>query len=162
SGCDARCRSGTALVTVHLDGAAADADELLVTAQLADKPLMTQPFSWHGGASGTLELRFPSGYPSGARVDVQIAARRGGAPLAPRTATATLAPGCSTFDLRVAPGGSGDGGTGGNGNGDGGSNDDGGAGADAGPPPNPCVQPNSDGVECAHTDDPCLRSGVCA
>jgi hypothetical protein len=150
AGCDARCQPGTALVTVLLDGAAADADGLAVTAQLAGAPVMTQTFAWHGGGNGTLELRFPSGYPAGARVDVTVVAQKSGAAVGSGSAVATLPEGCAAFELRVAPAGSGDGGSG-----DGGTSADGSAG-------DPCAQPNSDGVVCAPTSDPCRRPGVCA
>jgi hypothetical protein len=151
AGCEQRCRPSTALVTVLLDGVAANADTLLVTARLDGAAPMTQSFTWDGsGAAGTLELRFPSGYPIGAHVDVQVVARHGSQPVGNGSAVATLAAGCSTFELRVTPAGGSDGSDGGDG---GGSGDGGG---------DPCAQPNSDGVECAHTDEPCRRSAVCS
>jgi hypothetical protein len=146
AGCEPRCRSGTALLTVLLDGAAANADDLLVKAQLSGAPVMTQPFPWPGGASGTLELRFPSGYPAGGHVEVQVLARKSGQIVGTGSAVATLPPGCATFDVRVAASVD-----------DGGAVSDGGAGGG-----DPCAQPGSDGVVCAPTSDPCRRPGVCA
>jgi hypothetical protein len=111
AGCSARCRPGTALVTVLLDGTAADADALVVTAQLAGASLMSQRFDWHGDGSGTLELRFPSGYPAGGRVDVGVSAQKGGAVVGNGSAVATLPDGCASFDLRVDPVAASDGGS---------------------------------------------------
>jgi len=148
AGCDQRCRPGTALVTVLLDGTAGAADELEVTAQLSGAKVMSQSFAWPGGSSGTLELRFPAGYPAGARVDVQVQAQKGGSVVGSGSAVTTLPESCAAFDLRVAPASNDDGGSGGNGEVDGGGD--------------PCAAPNSDGIECAHSADPCQRSGTCS
>jgi hypothetical protein len=114
---------------------------------------MTHSFPWSGAATGTLELAFPSGYPTGQPVDVRVAAERAGLLIGSGALHDTLQSGCSSFGLVVSDGSSGD--------------DDGGAAIDLAPPPPDlaigiCAAANSDGKVCAPTDNPCRRPGVCA
>lgn len=158
-GCSARCRPGTALVTVELTGSAAQADAIAVAAELAGGVPMQRTFAWSGGDAATLELQFPSGYPAGAGVDVQVSALRRGVPVGVGEDHEVLRPGCSTLRVVVA------GGVGGGGAIDdgGASDDDGGAAAPdlAAPGGDPCAATGSDGVVCAPANGPCQRAGVC-
>jgi len=139
-----RCRSATALITIALDGESRRAEQLQVDAALSTGKLMERTYAWHGEPAGTLELLFPSGYPVGQRIDVQVVARSGDRPLGRGQLSEPLQPDCSAFRLVVsdtaAP--------------DGGSTPDAGAS-------DPCTAAGSDGVVCAPTSNRCQRAGTC-
>ena len=123
------CNPGTVFATVDFDSATAAANMLDIqvsidggtakSSQLAHTP---------GDAQGTVEIDFPSGYPTGKRVDVTIVARSGQTVLGSQTAhIPSLPSGCMTLSFRFSGGGS-DGGAGSGGGGAGGRGGAGGGG----------------------------------
>jgi hypothetical protein len=98
-----QCATGTLLVEVTLAGPALAADTLdvaiVIDGGAAMKTSIAKPA---GSAAGSIEVDFPSGYPSNRTVTVTVTARSGAVILAVGSATAApLAPGCARLDLFV-------------------------------------------------------------
>ena len=79
-----RCRAGTLLVAVTLEGAAVDADTFTIDVALdggtpAESTLTHVP----GQTSGNVEVEFPRGYPTGSVVTITVQASSAGAPVVP-------------------------------------------------------------------------------
>jgi hypothetical protein len=101
-GCgSAPCRDGTALVTVNFaDALGADAVEIGVTVD-ATQHVDTRLDGWSGGTTGTVEVRFPSGYPVGRELNIEIIAWKGDVALGSGSASLVAAPGCSAVSVNV-------------------------------------------------------------
>ncbi|MGZ3438357.1 MAG: hypothetical protein ACXVDD_02530, partial [Polyangia bacterium] len=97
-----RCKAGTLLVAVELVGPAIGADALLVDVSSdGGTPAHTRLDHKTGAASGTIEIEFPGGYPTGAPVTVTVTALQSGQTLARAMAIALLGAGCDTTSVRV-------------------------------------------------------------
>lgn len=117
-----KCKGGTMLLTVTLAGPALAADNIEVAVDVSSGA----PSGGDGGASdggapldgrftlpgstkpGTVEIDFPSGYPTGQMVGVRVTAFKGGARITSNRVSTIAAPTCSTLAITV---GGGDGGT---------------------------------------------------
>jgi len=98
-----RCKSGTLLVAVTLDGSAAGADSFAVTISLDGGSGVTSTLAHTPGvASGNVEVQFPSGYPTGSSVSVDVVAYAGGGVVGHGATTATLVQGCQATTLAIA------------------------------------------------------------
>jgi hypothetical protein len=126
------CKNNTLLVTVTLDSAAAMADKLIITVTVGSgTPKMNTLDHTPGQASGTVEIDFPNGYPTGQKVNVGVTATHAGATVGSGSADSTLSDGCEAVSVSVKGGGGGTGGNGGMGTGGvGAGGNDGGIGSD--------------------------------
>jgi hypothetical protein len=126
------CKNNTLLVTVTLDSAAAMADKLIIAVTVGSgTPKMNTLDHTPGQASGTVEIDFPSGYPTGQKVNVGVTATHAGAPVGSGSADSTLSDGCEAVSVSVKGGAGGTGGNGGMGTGGvGAGGNDGGIGSD--------------------------------
>jgi hypothetical protein len=112
------CKNNTLLVTVTLDSAAAMADKLVIAVTVGSgTPKMNTLDHTPGQASGTVEIDFPNGYPTGQKVNVGVTATHAGAPVGSGSADSTLSDGCEAVSVSVKGGGGGVGGNGGSGTG---------------------------------------------
>ena len=112
------CKNNTLLVTVTLDSAAAMADKLIIAVTVGSgTPKMNTLDHTPGQASGTVEIDFPNGYPTGQKVNVGVTATHAGAPVGSGSADSTLSDGCEAVSVSVKGGAGGTGGNGGTGTG---------------------------------------------
>ena len=103
------CKSGT--LFVHVDGAAAaGADTLALAISIGGGAAKDVSVAWKG-SSGTVEIDFPSGYPSGQTVSVVATATQAGVALATGSGNVTLGAKCEALTLTLSAG-AGDGGSG--------------------------------------------------
>jgi hypothetical protein len=100
-----RCRNQTLLVSVTLDAKSAAADHLEVDVSVAGSVRHSALAHTPGSTSGTIEVRFPSGYPSGKSVVITIVATRNGETLGSAMEMLMLQAGCATTTLTVMSGG---------------------------------------------------------
>jgi hypothetical protein len=111
AGCTVKdpCASGTVLVSLTLDGATAQADELVVDVAIdgGDAHESTLAHT-SGGATGNVVVKFPSGYPHGHSVAVEVIALAAGVELGRTNSAVTLGDSCETLALTLEPGASGD------------------------------------------------------
>jgi hypothetical protein len=99
-----RCRAGTLLVAVTLQGGAVAADSLSVELSIDGGPTREAPLSHvPGKPAGNVEVQFPHGYPTGGVVAVVVDAYAGGALVGRGNASATLVAGCQATTLTVTP-----------------------------------------------------------
>ena len=128
------CKSNTLLVTVTLDSAAAMADKLIIAVTVGSgAPKMNTLDHTPGQTSGTVEVDFPSGYPSGQKVNVAVTATHAGSPVGSGSSDSTLSAGCEAVSVSVTGGGGGmGGGTGAGGGGGAGTGGMGAGGSDGG------------------------------
>jgi hypothetical protein len=104
SGCGGTkaCTSKTMLLTVTLGSLAASADnlevEVLVDGETSHHTSIARAA---GTTTGTIEISFPSGYPTGKSVTVTVTAAAAGNTLATGTITKTMAADCTTASLTV-------------------------------------------------------------
>ena len=97
-----RCKSGTLLVRVSLDAASAAASQLLVSITVGDgAPVTTTVAHATGAGSGTIEVDFQAGYPTGQPITIFIAAVDGGAQVGSNQVTVTASPTCATTTLGI-------------------------------------------------------------
>ena len=97
------CKKGTVLVRASFDGTARTADELDVVVQIDQGPTMTNQLAGPGGqSSGTLEIDFPGGYPTGATLTATVSARLGGVVVAEGSGAVMLDSGCTNVTLAIA------------------------------------------------------------
>lgn len=99
-----RCRDATLLLTVSFDAAAAAADTLQLDIAVDGNTRRTALSHARGSSGGTIEVRFPSGYPAGKSVMITVTALQGGSPLGAGTTTVVPPAGCATAALAVAGG----------------------------------------------------------
>ncbi len=102
-----RCKDGTVLVAVDLEGGTAAADQLDVVITTAGAPVSTTVPHTAGDATGALEVDFPTGFPAGKAVTVRITARAGAATLGVGDASLTPAGGCDATTVHVMAAGGG-------------------------------------------------------
>jgi hypothetical protein len=127
------CRTGTLLVSVTLDAAAAMADKLAIAVVVAGgSPTTTLLDHTAGQTTGTVEIDFPGGYPSGQLVHVALIATRAGAPVGLGVADRMLSDGCESIAVSVIGGTGGDAGSSGGSSGTGGHAAGGQSGGDDG------------------------------
>ena len=112
------CKQGTLFVTITFAGPTKAADEISVDVSVAGAtPTMNRRPLGDAGTSGeTIEIDFPNGngYPTGSRVDVQVTAYQGGAPIATGSGSVPMLPeGCAALTIAVGGTGTGTGGMGG-------------------------------------------------
>lgn len=102
------CKKSTVLVTATFDGTARTADELDVIVQIDQGSTITKQLAGAGGsASGSIEVDFPNGYPTGSTLTVSVSARLGGVIVADGSGSITLSSGCTTLALAVVGAGGG-------------------------------------------------------
>lgn len=100
-----KCKGGTMLVTVALEGPAAGADAVEVDALVEGGDHLTGRFAFDSASrGGTVEIQFPSGYPEGRPVTVRVTALKGAAPLSSGRAVITAEPGCTAGAVTVGTG----------------------------------------------------------
>jgi hypothetical protein len=106
--CERACKPGTLFLDVDL-GSSRGADTLEVDVTVAGGAAKhtTRPLTG-GPSSGTLEIDFPSGYPDGKRVDIEMVATKSGTTLGSIAVSVTLASSCTHATI-VFPGGGGSG-----------------------------------------------------
>jgi hypothetical protein len=98
------CADGTVLVSLTLDGAAAQADELLIDVALdGAAPHESSLAHAPGSASGNVVVQFPSGYPSGHSVAVGVVARASGVVVGEASVSSVLSASCEAVALTVEP-----------------------------------------------------------
>jgi hypothetical protein len=104
----APCKSGTILLSLSLPGAQGSADQLAVSVAIGggNAMLTTVPHT-PGRASGTLEIDFPSGYPTGQSVSVGVTAIANGAVVGAKQTTIPAVAGCASGGLTLVGSGSG-------------------------------------------------------
>ncbi len=103
------CKHGTVLVSTSFDSTARTADELDVIVQIDQGPMMTKQLAGPGGeATGTLEVDFPSGYPTGSTLTVSVSAKLAGVVIADGSNSVKLGGGCSNLALIITASGGGD------------------------------------------------------
>lgn len=153
------CNSGTVMLTVKFDSKTRAATSMDVETTIGTDggaPHSESVSRTAGSPDGTLEVAFPGGYPTGARLTVKLTARNGTGTLGVGTGTIPALPaGCATLSIVVgAPDGSsgaaGVGGTGGTGGADagGGSAGDAASAADGGTDPDAAFDVAPDAVTC--------------
>ena len=120
AGCKApACRDHTVLLSITFDGPAAGADAIALAISVMNGPAKTSQAPLQPGTThGTVEITFPSGYPSGQVVTVRVDAQKGGVTLASASISATLSDSCAALAVDFTGGDAGV--TDGGGNGDGG------------------------------------------
>jgi hypothetical protein len=98
-----RCKAGTLLVTVRLDGTTAAADELRIVVALDGmaSPESTLPHT-ASQATGNVVVEFPHGYPLGSSAQVTVTAFAGGALVGRGVASIGLACSCEAVPLSVS------------------------------------------------------------
>jgi cysteine-rich repeat protein len=103
AGCGTRaCKDGTLLVDVTFNGGIANGTQIAVDVSVGNAAPVHSTLSGPNGAGeGTIEVDFPSGYPAGSAVTVTVTVTQGASALGRSSATATLAPGCSTLQLAL-------------------------------------------------------------
>jgi hypothetical protein len=99
-----KCRSETLLLTITLDAGAAVADQLQLQITVGGSTTPTTITHAAGSASGTVEVRFPSGYPTGQTADVAVTALQGGSPVGAGATSVSLSNGCAVGNVSVAGG----------------------------------------------------------
>ncbi|MCU1277148.1 MAG: hypothetical protein JWM53_694, partial [bacterium] len=97
-----RCRSQTILVSIALDATAAQSDTLAVDVAVDGSSNRTLVTHAPGSGAGTIEVRFPSGYPTGKTVAITIVALQGGNSIGTGTTTVVPPSGCATAALAIA------------------------------------------------------------
>ncbi len=98
----ARCKDGTLLVTLTLAGDAAQTDQLRIAVAVdGGTPFSTSVSHVLGQATGTIEVDFPSGYPQGHSVTVDVTAATASGVVGENSASAALSSGCATLPLTV-------------------------------------------------------------
>jgi hypothetical protein len=103
TGCRTRaCRPGTVLLALTLDGAAATADQMRITATVDNSTTSTIVVPTDGFPSGNLELPL-NGYPAGKELTVTVVARRAGNEVGFGSASRTVSAGCEHIDLHISP-----------------------------------------------------------
>ncbi len=111
AGCGTRpCRDGTVFLTIAYDAASAAADHVELHVTVGSASLVTTVPHDPGAATGTVEIDFANGYPSG-KIGIFLSARQGGIIIGTGTLEAPLAPGCSALSAVVTASGGSDGGT---------------------------------------------------
>lgn len=100
--CSAPCREGTIRINLTLLGQSAEADTLDVLVEL--QGIMRRGSAGHtpGIGMGSLEITFPSGYPSG-NVEIMVTARQGDAVLGSGSTRGSLSAECSRMAVTVEP-----------------------------------------------------------
>jgi hypothetical protein len=110
AGCATRaCREGTVFLTIAYDATSATADR--VDLEIAAAGTSASPSVPHdpGAATGTVEIDFPNGYPSGP-IGILLTARKAGAVVGTGMLNEPLSPGCSALSVVVSASGGSDGG----------------------------------------------------
>ncbi|HEX4456859.1 MAG TPA: hypothetical protein VIA18_02765 [Polyangia bacterium] len=110
-GCSAiaeRCHDGTLLVVVTLDATTAPADTLAVTLSTDDGTKTTSLPHTPGHASGNIVVAFPSGYPRGKAVAIDVQALAGNVVLGAGHASQLLDASCEVTPLAVTGSAAGD------------------------------------------------------
>jgi hypothetical protein len=99
----APCKQGTLFLSVTLDGAAANADHLVIDVSV-DGGGVSETVLPHtsGVASGAIEVDFPRGYPSGSKVRVDVTATANGLPVAAGSVSSQLAARCAALAVTVS------------------------------------------------------------
>jgi hypothetical protein len=111
----ASCNPGTVFVSVDFDTATRAADTIEVQVSIDGGAAKSSSIAhMPGDAGGTVEVDFPSGYPSGKSLDVTIVARSGQTVLGSGAGMFAAVPGgCGTLEVSVSGGNDGGAGTGG-------------------------------------------------
>ena len=94
SGCEQRvldCKAGTVFVEVELRGAAASATVLEVVPYLDNVSGTNRSLPLTGGGTVSFVYEFPAGYPTGAELRLDLAARANGVIVATRSVSGILA-----------------------------------------------------------------------
>ena len=111
AGCTVKdsCAGDTVLVSLTLDAATAQADELVIDVALdGAAPLESSLAHTPGAAAGNVVIKFPAGYPKGHTVAVTVIARAAGADVGQAAVSVTLSDSCEAITLLVAASGGGD------------------------------------------------------
>jgi hypothetical protein len=106
SGCTSveRCKTGTLFVSLTLAGATAAADSLEVTVSISGGGMMITPLSHKAGVTkGGVEVQFPSGYPDGQSITVDVTAKQNGLVVGSGGNSVTLGHGCGALSIAVMP-----------------------------------------------------------
>jgi hypothetical protein len=98
------CRSKTVLLAISLDAAAAQADALDIDVTIDGNTNTSHLTHAAGSTGGTVEVRFPSGYPAGKSVAISVTALAGGSPVGSGTASFVAASGCDSRSVTVQGG----------------------------------------------------------
>jgi hypothetical protein len=97
------CPTMTLFVTVVLDAPSSAADRLDLDVLVDDVPMKTNALAHNPGeTSGTVEVDFPSGYPIGHVVRLDVRASAGGQPLGAGSASTPLGDDCTNLEVDVA------------------------------------------------------------
>lgn len=99
------CKDQTVLVTVALNGATAQADQLDVTVEITGGATLQATGLPHtaGSATGTLQIEFPRGYPANQRIRVVLSALIGNDIVGVGESSITLTETCTAIPLNVDP-----------------------------------------------------------
>jgi hypothetical protein len=102
AGCGTKsCKDGTLLLDVSFSGSASNSDSLQISVE-ANGATMSATAPHTAGKSGTLEVDFGAGYPSGAQATVTVTALSGGTIVGSGMATVTLSGECAALTVTVA------------------------------------------------------------
>jgi hypothetical protein len=103
------CKDGTVFLNVSFVGASTDADSLTIDAALgpAQQRSATAPGP-NGQSSGSIQVEFGEGYPSGKMLLIRVTATRGGTVVGVGTGSVELAGACASLNVLVSGGGGGD------------------------------------------------------
>jgi hypothetical protein len=99
------CKPGTLLLTLHLDGDVAQADQLSISVSIDGGAPSVQMIPHHTGEhDGAVEIDFAS-YPQGSSLTVIVTALANGQPVGATSGAVTLTGGCVSWALTVGVGG---------------------------------------------------------
>jgi hypothetical protein len=99
-----KCKDNTLFVSVTLEGATQNADQIFVDVSLDHgAPVHTVLSHTAGRGMGGVEIDFPSGYPKGHEVEVTLTALVSGGEVGRGSSSRTLGNGCDALDVPVMP-----------------------------------------------------------
>jgi hypothetical protein len=102
-----RCKDGTVFLSYTLSGGAEAADTIDVTLAISGGAARTMSVAHNAGnTTGSIEVDFAGGYPSGQSLAFTLTARAGPATLASTSATLTASGSCATLELALDGGSS--------------------------------------------------------
>jgi alpha-tubulin suppressor-like RCC1 family protein len=95
------CATGTVFLTMRFEGAATGADSVDVSVSIDGGSPRGSNYSRKSGATSTLEIDFPSGYPAGSSLTVTVEAKEGGAAIGSGMKSFPLQAGCTAAELPI-------------------------------------------------------------
>lgn len=101
-GCDSTrpCKEGTLFVSFQAESSVV-ADQLRVETSLNAAASKTGTFDFPASGTGSIEIRFPAGYPVGQSLSVTLTALRSGVVVSQSTMSTTLRAGCDSMQLTL-------------------------------------------------------------